>query len=173
MKKKYDKSSKIYKSHKSKIKNYDEKKKRKYKCTKYDDGASNKLYKETKSNKKISNNYNTNLLVNNKNKSNKNSQVSYNSYDYFNNNVSEYDLSSNYIVEEKLKYEKEVFERAYGLSLDDICYDNSLFKKENGNINNNKKKNEESKKYYECFSCKTKNYYSNVQCYKCKKLRKL
>ncbi|CRG93148.1 conserved Plasmodium protein, unknown function [Plasmodium gallinaceum] len=173
MKKKCDKNNILIKSHKSKIKHYD-KKKSKEKYKKHDKDASSQIYKGTKSNKKISKNYPTNLTDYNKNTGKKNSEISYNSYDYFDKNASDNGLSSNYINEQKLKYEKEVFEKAYGLSLDDdICYDNFLFKKDNGNLDNKNNKKEDSKKYYECFSCKTKNYYSNIQCYKCKKLRKL
>ncbi|SBS81060.1 conserved Plasmodium protein, unknown function [Plasmodium ovale curtisi] len=102
--------------------------------------------------------------------------VSYNSFDYFCNDICENKLLQNYIVEEKLKYEKDVFEKAYGLTLhDDMCYDKFLFEGNNNEDGKKSKKDQQpsSRKHYECYSCKAKNVYSNVQCFKCKKLRKV
>ncbi|SBT31358.1 conserved Plasmodium protein, unknown function [Plasmodium ovale wallikeri] len=103
-------------------------------------------------------------------------EVSYNSFDYFCNDIGENKLSQNYIVQEKLKYEKDVFEKAYGLTLhDDMCYDKFLFEGNNNEDGKKSKKDQQpsSRKHYECYSCKAKNVYSNVQCFKCKKLRKV
>ncbi|CXI20034.1 conserved Plasmodium protein, unknown function [Plasmodium berghei] len=97
---------------------------------------------------------------------------SYNSFNYFNDSIEKNKLSHKYIVEEKLKYEKDVFEKAYGLSLQsDEYFDNFLFETKSGEKHINKNTGKTSMQY-ECYSCKAKNYYSNVQCYKCKKLRK-
>ncbi|VEV55574.1 conserved Plasmodium protein, unknown function [Plasmodium vinckei vinckei] len=97
---------------------------------------------------------------------------SYNSFDYFNESIEKNKLSHKYIVEEKLKYEKDVFEKAYGLSLQsDAHFDSFLFDIKSDEKSKNKNTGQASMQY-ECYSCKAKNYYSNVQCYKCKKLRK-
>lgn len=119
------------------------------------------------------------------NNNNKKSEIkklgfSYNSFDYFNDSIEKNKLSHKYIIDEKLKYEKDVFEKAYGLSLQsDGYFDSFLFEtksdEKSKNKNDNKKNNNDGGKtpmQYECYSCKAKNYYSNVQCYKCKKLRK-
>ncbi|EUD65252.1 hypothetical protein C922_04381 [Plasmodium inui San Antonio 1] len=111
-------------------------------------------------------------------------QVSYNAFDYFSNDIAREKLLPNYIMEEKNKYEKDVFEKAYGLSLGDgiIQIDQFLFDPKEGHQEKVQVKNTDSttkhtssksKGHYECYSCKARNVYANVQCRKCKKLRKI
>ncbi|KMZ95354.1 hypothetical protein PVMG_05221 [Plasmodium vivax Mauritania I] len=109
-------------------------------------------------------------------------QVSYNAFDYFSNDISSEKLLPSYIMEEKNKYEKDVFEKAYGLSLGDgiIQVDQFLFDPKEGHQekmqlmkNDSGTRHTSSKGHYECYSCKAKNVYANVQCRKCKKLRKV
>ncbi|CAG9483512.1 unnamed protein product [Plasmodium vivax] len=109
-------------------------------------------------------------------------QVSYNAFDYFSNDISSEKLLPSYIMEEKNKYEKDVFEKAYGLSLGDgiIQVDQFLFDPKEGHQekmqlmkNDSATRHTSSKGHYECYSCKAKNVYANVQCRKCKKLRKV
>ncbi|KJP87866.1 hypothetical protein AK88_02470 [Plasmodium fragile] len=110
-------------------------------------------------------------------------QVSYNAFDYFSNDIASEKLLPSYIMEEKNKYEKDVFEKAYGLSLGDdmVQVDQFLFNPNEGHKEKAQMKKTDSGAkhtsskggHYECYSCKAKNVYANVQCCKCKKLRKI
>ncbi|CAD2100353.1 conserved Plasmodium protein, unknown function [Plasmodium vinckei] len=139
-----------------------------------DSDTSDRYLKNKKKHSRRSNSSTENDYKNDKGNKSKSKKLgySYNSFDYFNESIEKNKLSHKYIVEEKLKYEKDVFEKAYGLSLQsDAYFDNFLFDTKSNEKSKNKNTGQTSMQY-ECYSCKAKNYYSNVQCYKCKKLRK-
>ncbi|VWU52704.1 conserved protein, unknown function [Hepatocystis sp. ex Piliocolobus tephrosceles] len=180
-KKKEEKEKRKKKEEKEKRKKKKEKEKRKKKEKKEE----NVYYNNVDDNDHMSNL----ITIGNKNHNNnikKNSDNSQNLFYSKNKNILEDKLPYNYINEQKDKYVKDVFEKAYALTLSsNISCNTFLFGDNNENIkltktsdklNYSKRKKECSekskRKEYECYSCKAINWFYNVQCYKCKKLRK-